>query len=106
MDTWEFFSNFSQNYPGLAQDIFFLNSEKSLETLTNFEIQDEKGAMIEESEETKRVSFDINDLPRMSSFNIISLIIKSCPWLYKVSNMVEYLKEIQQYEESNMLDRI
>ena len=60
--------------------------------------------MVDESEENTQASME--NMPRMTSFNIISMIIKSSPWLNKLSKIVEYLREIQVYDQDQILERI
>jgi len=107
----KFFTNFSKHYPELAQEIFFLNSEQGLEKLTNFSSENDlsTGAMIEEGLQPAAISssiLSIENLPRMTSLSIVSLIIKSSPWLTRVSKIVDYLKKIQSYDEEDILERI
>jgi hypothetical protein len=48
----------------------------------------------------------MEQLPRMTNLSIVSLIISSSPWLRKISTIVEFLKDIQDYEESDILEKI
>jgi hypothetical protein len=100
-----FFNHFSKHYPDQAQDIFFLNSKQGLKILEEFKSSEhQSGFMVDESEENTQVCME--NMPRMTSFNIISMIIKSSPWLNKLSKIVEYLREIQVYDQDQILERI
>ena len=46
------------------------------------------------------------DLPRFTSLSLISLLIKTSPWLSKLQKVVESLKEIQSYDYKSMLKKI
>ena len=49
---------------------------------------------------------DSKDLPRLTSLSLISLLIKTSPWLCRLSAVVASLKAIQPYDQKKLLKRI
>lgn len=81
-----FFKNFDTHYDELAADIYLLNAQQNLQRLED--------------------KLDLENLPRLSSLSLISLLIKTSPWLTKLSTVVDSLKAIQFYDHKSMLRRI